>query len=175
MHRKFLGMLSTVVFSICITACKNYSLSVNHNLVYTPPPLLKDFTLSDERLRHCVEQTIADGHITHLDNFTQLNCSNAGITSLAGLEKFYALKHLNLAANALVAVPQLIHLTRLETLMLNKNNLAQAEPLLHLLHLKTVDISDNKNLACGDVKQLLANFNAGHVNVILPAQCEAEI
>lgn len=164
-----LGVLSLAIASLM--SCKNYSLSVNDNLVYTPPSLLTQFSIADERLRTCVEQTILDKHITKAEDLKQLNCSNAGIASLVGLETFTAIEQLNLSENNLTAVAQLSHLTRLSQLSLRKNNLTSAEPLLHLLHLRVLDVSENKNLACGDLYQLISNFNKGELTATLPEQC----
>jgi hypothetical protein len=174
MHGKFLFKLCALFIIANLVACKNYSISVNDNLVYTPPTLFTAFSITNEHLRNCIEQTINDKQITKAEDLKELNCSHAGITNLAGLEKFSAIEKLNLSENALVTVPQLINLTQLKVLILRKNNLTNAEPLLHLLHLKEVDISENKNLVCGDVKQLINNFNKGDLTIILPEQCKAK-
>lgn len=175
MHSKSLSKFCALFIIANLAACKNYSVSLNDNRIYTPPTLFKAFTISDVHLHDCVEQTIADKHITKAEDLKQLTCSHAGITNLAGLEKFSAIEQLDLSENALVAVPQLINLTQLQGLFLRKNKLTSAEPLLHLLHLRELDISENNNLICRDVKQLLANFNKGELAVILPEQCKAGI
>jgi Leucine-rich repeat (LRR) protein len=171
MFSKFLTPFCALFIIVSISSCKHYSLSVNDNLVYTPPPLLKNFVIADTNLRHCVEQTIIDKHITSFEQFTQLNCSNAGISSLAGLEKFYAIEQLNLAENNLASLKELDGLNRITTLILRSNNLTDAEPLLHLLQLKTLDVTHNKNLRCDEVKQLFNNFKAGELNLLLPDHC----
>jgi hypothetical protein len=171
MFSKFLTPFCALFITVSISSCKHYSLSVNDNLVYTPPPLLKDFVIADTNLRHCVEQTIIDKHITTFEQLTQVNCSNAGISSLAGLEKFYAIEQLNLAENKLTSLKELGGLSRITTLMLRSNNLTDAEPLLRLLQLKTVDMTDNKNLRCDDLKQLFNNFKTSELNLLLPDHC----
>ncbi len=175
MYSKSLGNFCALIIIANLVACKNYSIKVNDNVVYTPPTLFKAFTIVDENLRNCVEQTIIDKKITKAEELKELNCSHAGITRLAGLEKFSAIEQLNLSENALVNVPQLTNLTQLKVLILRKNNLTNAEPLLHLLQLKELDISENANLACGDIKQLVKNFNTGDLAIILPQQCRIRI
>ena len=155
-----------------IVGCKNYSVSVNDNVVYTPLPLFKDFAITDIHLSACVEQTINDKKITKAEDLKKLNCSNAGITSLAGLEKFYYLEELNLAENKLMSVSALRNFSKLQVLILRKNNLTTAEPLLGLLALRELDISENPKLACGDLKQLAANFNKQDLKLIAPEQCQ---
>lgn len=165
---KFLGL---ALASLVIAGCKTYSLSVNNNVVYTPASLFKDFTIADTHLSACVEQTILDNRITKAEDLKQLNCSHAGINSLAGLEKFYAIEQLNLAENNLQTIKPITTFSKLKVLILRKNNLTSAEPLLHLLALREVDLSDNAKLGCGDLKQFAANFHQGDLKLVLPEQC----
>ena len=175
MHSNSFSKFCALFIISSLAACKNYAVKVNDNVVYTPPSLFKDFTIGDVHLRDCVQQTIIDAQITKPEDLKQLNCSHAGIASLAGLEIFHEIEQLNLAENALMTVPQLSNLGQLKVLILRKNNLTNAEPLLHLLHLTELDISENKNLACGDLKQLLANFHKGALKATLPEQCKAGV
>ena len=174
MHNKLLTLLPPFLLTIFLSACKDYSVSLNQKVVYSPAPVFTQFTINDGHLHDCVEQTIADLRITKAEELKQLNCSHAGITNLAGLEVFTAITQLNLSENALTNISQLSNLTRLEVLILSKNNLTSAEPLLHLLHLKTLDIAENKNLACGDLQQLRANFSKEGLKINLPEQCKAK-
>lgn len=171
MYSKYLYKTCGLFLVCLIVGCKTYSLSVNNNVVYTPPSLFKDFAISDAHLRACVEQTILDNQISKAEDLKQLNCSHAGINSLAGLEKFHAIEQLNLAENALQTVAPITNFSQLKVLILRKNNLTSAEPLLHLLALREVDISENAKLTCGDLKQLAANFHQGDLKLVLPEQC----
>jgi len=171
MYSKRVAHIFTLFCIVSLASCKNYSVSLNDKVVYTPPSLFTNFAINDERLRTCVEQTIIDKHITKAEELTLLNCSNAGITSLAGLEIFTAIEQLNLNENALTSISQLSNLTQLKVLTLQKNNLTNAEPLLHLLHLVSLDISENKNLNCRDLHQLVSNFHKGDLKAVLPEQC----
>ncbi len=175
MRSKYLSRFCALLIISNLTACKNYSVSLNDNMIYAPAALFKAFSISDKHLHTCVEQTIIDQKITKAEDLKQLNCSHAGIKSLAGLEKFSAIEQLNLSENALVNIAELSHLTQINVVILRNNNLKNAEPLLHLLHLRELDISENDNLACGEVKQLIANFNKADLSAILPAQCKTGI
>ena len=134
MHSKPLILFCGLVTSLLTAGCKNYSVSVNENVVYTPASIFKDYQLADTQLHACVEQTIVDLHITRAEDLTRLNCSNAGIASLIGLSKFFALKELNLADNQLADISEIGQLGRLEKLVLANNNIKDSAPLLHLLH-----------------------------------------
>lgn len=172
MHSKYIYKIFGVFLVSLIAGCKTYSVSVNNKVVYTPPSLFKDFTIADAHLRACVEQTILDNQITKAEDLKQLNCSHAGISSLAGLEKFYAIEQLNLAENSLQSIVSITNFSKLKVLILRKNNLTSAEPLLHLLALREVDISDNAKLACSDLKQVATNFHQGDLKLTLPEQCK---
>jgi hypothetical protein len=172
MYRKSLSAIAGLMLVALIAGCKSYSVSLNNNMVYTPPSLFKDFVIADTQLRACVEQTIVDNRITKAEDLKQLNCSHAGIASLAGLEKFYSIEQLNLSENTLQSIAQLSNFSKLKVLILRKNNLTSAEPLLHMLALQELDISDNAKLGCGDVKQFAKNTHQGNLKLTLPEQCK---
>lgn len=177
MYSKSLYKICGLLLVTLIAGCKTYSLSVNNNVVYTPPSLFKDFVITDVHLRACVEQTILDNKIIKAEDLKQLNCSHAGISSLNGLEKFYSIEQLNLAENSLQSIASLANFSQLKVLILRKNNLTSAEPLLHLLALREVDVSENATLACRDLKQLASNFHQGDLKLQeslklkVPEQC----
>jgi hypothetical protein len=172
MYSKSLSAIGGLLLVSMIAGCKSYSVSLNNNVVYTPPSLFKDFVIADAHLRACVEQTIIDNHISKAEDLKQLNCSHAGISSLSGLEKFYSIEQLNLSENTLQSIAQLSNFSQLKVLILRKNNLTSAEPLLHMLALRELDISDNAKLACGDVKQFAKNAHQGNLKLTLPEQCK---
>ena len=171
MYNKSLLVFCGLVTSLLTTGCKNYSVSVNENVVYTPPSLFKDYQLADSQLHNCVEQTIVDLHITKAEELTRLNCSNAGIKSLAGLNKFFALKELNLADNQLADISEIGNLGRLEKLVLTNNKIKNPAPLLHLLHIAQLQLGDNPQMTCNDLQQLQKNLKNQTLDIALPKQC----
>lgn len=171
MRSKHFKSICAILLTSSLVSCNKYAVSVNNKVVYMPPHLFNDFAISDVHLRTCVEQTISDNHITAAGDLKQLNCSNAGIVNLSGLDIFYAIEQINLAENAISSITPLSKLSALHSVILRKNQLTSAEPLLHLLHLRDLDISENEKLACGDLKQLVNNFHSGELNATLPAQC----
>ncbi|MFC3114212.1 leucine-rich repeat domain-containing protein [Cellvibrio fontiphilus] len=168
---KYLWIFCTLLCSLLASGCKNYSVSVNDNLVYVPPSIFKDYTIADQRLFDCVEQTIYDKKITRAEDLTSLNCSNAAIKSLKGLEKFFALKELNLAENQIDDIATLAMLGRLENLKLNGNQIKDATALLNLLHLKQLDLQENDQLNCKSLQQVVTNLTKTAAQVLAPEQC----
>lgn len=165
-----LRMMSILVSTALIVAC-SYSVSVNDNLVYTPPALFTDYTINDQRLAQCVAQTIMDGKINAANALTLLNCSSANIQSLAGLHIFSALQELNLANNQLTEVNELAQLSQLRVLILNNNPLKDITPLLSLLQLHTLELADTPQLTCDDLQQLERNWIGLKNNLIKPKHC----
>lgn len=137
-----------------LCACQKYAVSLNDKTIYTPPGVFKDFTIADTALANCVTQTLYDLHATSAEQLTQLDCSNAGITDLTGLSKFYALTRLNLASNKIENLEEIGKLGRLEILILDHNAIKNAAPLLHLLHLKQLNIGANTEIRCAELHQL---------------------
>lgn len=168
---KFIGAFCALSISLLMSGCKNYSFSVNEKVLYMPPAIFTDYELIDPQLFACVQQTIYDSHITRAADLIRLNCSNAGIKSLAGLDKFFALKELNLADNDIVDIATLTNLGRMEILNLNANKIKDTAPLLHLLHLKELDLDNNAELICHDLAQLIANQQYTFSRIILPPHC----
>lgn len=169
--RKFLWIFCALLSSLVITGCKNYSVSVNDNLVYVPPSIFKDYSIADQSLFECVQQTIYDAKITRAEDLIKLNCSNAGIQSVQGLEKFFALKELNLAENKIAELTTIGMLGRLEIVKLNDNQIKNPAPLLHLLHLKHLDLQQNPAMDCKALAQLATNLNKTNAEFLIPAHC----
>lgn len=171
MQGKLILRICALIAIAMLIGCKDFAISVNQNEIYTPPSIFTDYDISDPQLDACVEQTIADGRITKPEELIQLNCSNAGINSLVGLDKFYALEALNLADNKLANIDTLKNLARLKVLILSNNHIRNAAPLLNLLHLETLNIDNNHALSCGDLLQLANNLDH-KVDMQLPSQCK---
>lgn len=173
MNIKYLLLFCALTTNLLIAGCKNYSVSVNENVVYTPPSIFKDYQLADTGLHDCVTQTIYDLRIIKAEDLKRLNCSSAGIKSLAGLDKFFALTELNLADNQLADVAEIGNLGRLEKLILTNNKIKNPAPLLHLLHLTQLELGNNPQMSCADLQQLQNNLTNRKLELTLPTQCGA--
>lgn len=171
MQGKLTLSICALIASAVLLGCKDFAVSVNQNEIYTPPAIFTDYHIADTQLDACVEQTITDARITSPEQLTRLNCSNAGIKSLAGLDKFYGLEALNLADNKLVNIDELATLTRLKVLILSNNQINSAAPLLRLLHLNQLNIEKNNALSCGDLLQLATSLDH-KVDIQLPSHCK---
>jgi len=171
MYTRLSVFLLGLIVLLGISACQKYQVSLNDKVLYTPPGIFKDYQIADQQLADCVKQTIYDLHASSVEQITQLNCSNAGITSLTGLGKFYALTAVNLADNQLTSISEISKLGRLQTLILNNNPIKDISPLLHLLHLKDLQLEKITTMDCTPAAQLLANLKPLGAKVILPEHC----
>jgi Leucine-rich repeat (LRR) protein len=131
-----------------IIGCGNYDLTVNEKVVYTPRPLLSDFTVADPALRTCIEQAITEQQVTRPNELLTLSCRDVGINKLEGLGLFTGLRQLTLSANQISDLTALSPLSSLESLDLSDNTVTDPVPLYELLSLRTLDLSGNPRLQC---------------------------
>tara|TARA_B110000503_G_scaffold139353_1_gene227555 strand:- start:617 stop:1132 length:516 start_codon:yes stop_codon:yes gene_type:complete len=154
---------------ICIaltTSCQQYDVTINDQLVYQPKSLFRDYSIADPALEDCIEQVIIDANITNAADLKQLNCSNAGVTSLEGLATFTGLTGLKLSDNQIRNLVELGNIKKLEDLILANNNIIDPVPLSSLPNLKRLDLSGNSDLQCPHTNRF------GHiVDLKLPKAC----
>jgi hypothetical protein len=158
----------TLVMPLVLAACENYDIKVNEKLVYTPPGLFSDFDVTDPALRKCLQQAIADNLVGAANDLKTLNCSHAGIDSLAGLGTFTGISQLKLSSNAILNLMELSHMTALTVLRLDNNKVVDPVPLYGLTRLQELDLSANPALQCPEPRALT------HVEQLtLPKHCPA--
>ncbi len=158
--------LCTAVLAM-LAACSGYDVKINDRVVYSPPTLFKDYQLADPALQACVSQHISDGGYTAASQLLGLNCSSAGITSLAGLETFSALQQLRLSTNSIADLTPLSQLAALQALFLDHNAVRDAAPLRVLDQLGELDLGDNSDLLCDSACPLEVR------SLHLPRHCQA--
>lgn len=124
-------VISFILF--LLSACGNYNLLVNDNLLYEPAQLYFDFSVTDEKFMSCLVQHIEDSEITSRQELLQVNCSYAGISDLTGIR----------------------HFSRIESLSLKGNPLQSIEPIFELANLRNLDLSE-MTLNCQDQSRLTA-------------------
>lgn len=161
--------LPPLLLMLLLSACSKYQLTLNDQVMYTPPPLFTHFSTEDLNLRNCLDQAIKDQKVTQPAQLTLLDCSNAGVTSIKGLEIFSGLKQINLAHNQLQDIAPLAAMTDLEVLVINHNQLKSAAALLNKPRLARLDMSDNPALDCDAVSQLATGFTG---ELRKPKQCQ---
>ena len=131
-----------------LSACADYQFTVNERVVYTPEPLFSSYDITAPALRECVKQHVRDRSITTAAGLTDLNCSHAGVESLAGLEVFTGLTRVKLTSNAIADIGPLAALTQLEDVRLDGNPLRSIMPLRSMEGLTYLSLEGDDKLLC---------------------------
>lgn len=153
-----------------LAGCQGYTWTLNERTVFAPPPLFAGYAIEDRALADCVQQAIEDGAITRADQLEDLNCSEAGIRSLAGIEVFIGLKRVGLDGNALESLAPLEVLTGIELIQARGNRLRALDPALCRGSAKRIALAGNEALDCRDIERLRA---CGVTIEDAPAACAA--
>ena len=149
--RTGLSATSALISIALMTACSTlgqYDITVNDVTVYEPASPLRVDGIEDTALRNCLQQTADDTGATEPSDIMSLNCSDAGITSLAGLLQFDQIRLLKLNDNAIRNLLELARLEALEQLWLNNNDVVDTIPVLGISGLRTLNLQGNPRLQC---------------------------
>ena len=149
--RTGLSATSALISIALMTACSTlgqYDITVNDVTVYEPASPLRVDGIEDTALRNCLQQTADDTGATEPSDIMSLNCSDAGITSLAGLSQFDQVQLLKLNDNAIRNLLELARLEALEQLWLNNNDVVDTIPVLGISGLRTLNLQGNPRLQC---------------------------
>ena len=152
-RRRALGAAALV---LALAGCMGYDYKLNERVVFQGPRLFVDYAIADEHLRACAARATSDNRITRPEALEDLNCSQAGITSLAGLEVFTGLRRLGLDGNAISELAPLYPLRQLELLHLRGNRIAALDARLCQGTAKRIALAGNEALACADIAKLQA-------------------
>ena len=150
------------------STCADYRFSINEREIYSPDAVFTDYSIADSGLRGCVERTLADQHISNASQLEELNCSNAGIADLQGIERFTGLLRLKLSANRIADLTPLLHLQMLVELQVDDNALTSLQGLHGLTELRHLDLDGNPGLSCGELTGL---DQRGNLRLEVPEHC----
>ena len=160
-----------IVGTMLLAGCAQlgqYDITINNVAVYAPDALLHVEGIEDPALSACLEQTAMDVRAAGIDSLLTLNCSAAGIVSLAGLEQFGGIQSLKLSGNNIRNLLALERLTALQQLWLDGNDIVDPIPVLRLPALIQLDLTDNPVLQCPPPDTIPANMQ-----LTLPDHCTA--
>ena len=145
-----------------------YDITVNNVTVYEPAPIIKVENVADAALRGCLQQTALDLEATTPLALKILNCSEAGIQSLDGLEQFSALSSIKLSSNQIRNLLVLERLESLEQLWLDNNDIVDPVPVLRMTTLRTLNLTDNPALQCPKKSDIPTSLQLN-----LPSHCQS--
>jgi hypothetical protein len=159
-----------LVFLLCLSGCgslKDYDVTLNDRVVYTPRPLAVDAAITDPALAACIAQTLKDQNLSSPTQLQALICTSAGITSLQGIEIYSAIARLKLSGNKLTDVTALQPLAALDDLWLDDNALVDVSVLEALTGLSRLNLAGNPALDCISARTLPIRA------LTLPEHCES--
>ncbi len=152
-------------------ACSTYEVSLNNQVLYTPPPLYSDYKISDLALSDCVKSTIQEQQIVKPEQLEELLCPPGNIKSLSDLRYFTNIKKLGVANNDIESLQGLEQLKELQRLDVSGNNIRQVLELNILTKLVYLDLRKNSQLICEPIKGELLLDRKGQSNHFLPQHC----
>lgn len=161
-------VISFTLLAMFLSACADYRFTVNEKVIYTPKAPFTGYSIADENLRDCVQQTIRDQGITAASQLEELNCSHAGIEDLLGLEVFSGLVRLKLSSNNIDTLTPLLELARLSELQVDGNQLISLGAIYQLPNLTYLNVAGNDELACQELANMAQRTT---VKIDAPEHC----
>ncbi len=165
--RHGLLIIFTFIYIAIMPGCSRYSISVNDNVVYEPPALFQEYTITDASLKQCIQETIAESRLTSAEQLTQLICPKGDIRSLVGIEVFSSIEQLGLADNALTRIGLLNNLPKLKQLNLSNNDIHDFSVIFQLKELKYLSAERNKHADCESLQ-----LPKQKMEIIMPSHCQ---
>ena len=143
-----------------------YDITVNNVTVYEPSAPYNVSGVKDPALTACLTRILLDIDARMATDLLSLNCSDAGIKSLAGLEQFTQIQSMKLSSNDIRNLLVLARLTALNQLWLDNNDIVDPIPVLRMSHLKELNLAGNARLQCPDPTDV-----PRHLSLNLPDHC----
>ena len=143
-----------------------YDITVNDVTVYEPSAPYSVSGIDDPALAACLTQSLLDIDAQAATDLVVMNCSDAGIQSLAGLEQFTQIQSMKLSGNDIRNLLVLERLTVLRQLWLDDNDVVDPIPVLRMTNLKELNLAGNPRLQCPP-REVLPH----HMSITLPGHC----
>jgi Leucine-rich repeat (LRR) protein len=143
-----------------------YDITVNNVTVYEPAAPYTASGIEDPALAACLTQSLLDIDARAATDLAALNCSDAGIQSLTGLEQFTQIQSMKLSSNNIRNLLVIERLTALRQLWLDDNDVVDPIPVLRMTALKELNLTGNLRLQCPDPADV-----PRHMSMNLPDHC----
>ena len=143
-----------------------YDITVNSVTVYEPVAPYTVSGIEDSALAACLTQSLLDIDALAAADLAALNCSDAGIQSLTGLEQFTQIQSMKLSSNNIRNLLVIERLTALRQLWLDDNDVVDPIPVLRMTGLKELNLAGNLRLQCPDPSDVPRDLSLN-----LPSHC----
>ena len=144
-----------------------YDITVNNVTVYEPTAPYTVSGIEDPGLAACLTQSLLDIDARAATDLAALNCSDAGIQSLTGLEQFTQIQSMKLSSNNIRNLLVIERLTALRQLWLDDNDVVDPIPVLRVTGLRELSLVGNLRLQCPDPSDV-----PRHLSLSLPDHCK---
>ncbi len=153
MLKKLIFLLYT---TLLLDACSlnPYEISLNDNILYSPTGNNIEEVVEDPGLQGCINTYLNNNPPANLEAISQLSCTDAGITSLIGLNNVPNISLLDLSNNRIADLSPLIYLRNLRILRISHNSIRNISSLYNHRMLNFIDLSGNDLIPCRQLEQL---------------------
>ena len=145
-------LLPLILLSSC--SFNPYAISVNDNVLYSPSGNIIEEVVEDPGLQGCINIYLNNNPDANLETISQLTCTDAGITSLIGLNNVPNLSLLDVSNNRIIDLSPVIYLEALRVLRIANNPIRNINALSNLNLLNFIDLSGNTLIPCRQLDQL---------------------
>lgn len=145
-----------LVMIAILSACNlnPYSISVNNNVLFRPGADAPDETFSDPALQACVNNYLIENPEESIETLSILSCTDAGISSINGLDSLSNLSMLDLSNNTISDLRPVGQLDNLRVLRVSNNRIRSIGELNELARLNFIDLSGNNDITCRALDRL---------------------
>lgn len=163
-----LQVMLFVVLLLLVGCGRQFSVTLNEQLLYDPRPATALVVVADAGLQSCINMLVRDRQITDVSQIQVLACPLLEITSLAGIGQLENLRFLDLAGNQLLNLDGLATARSLSSINAPDNRLQDISAILQIPTLSSAVMTGNGLIPCRQLEQLqekLAN------NLLAPDNC----
>jgi hypothetical protein len=155
---------------LAISACSNYRVVLNDNVLYSPNGASpQPGLLADANFQGCLNQYFSTSGNSDAKEVTLLACPSAGIQSLAGISALINLEQLELSDNAVSDLTPLLNLKKLRVLSLRNNRVSNINALMSLPILRFIALQGNNLISCKQLEEMEKKIGN---SLNRPSQCK---
>lgn len=164
-----LRLTCSAVALFALSACaRQYSVSVNQQVLYDPRPSSGLVRVADDGLQSCINLRTRTTEVDSVEDIDVLACPGLDIASLDGIRALSGLRFLDVAGNQLTTLDGLYGLPQLSSVNAPDNRLQDISSLLTLNTLTSAVLTGNPRIPCDQLDTLQARLGA---DLLRPEQC----
>lgn len=161
-------LVSMLLLTLLATACgRQYSVSVNEQVMYDPRPGSAQLRVPDPGLQSCINVALRDSETTPAD-IEILSCADLEIETLDGIAGLPDLRFLDVGGNELEHLDPLAGMRELVSVRAPDNPLNDVSGLLDIATLTSAVLSGSSEIPCEQLDELEEELGN---DLLRPGQC----